>query len=110
MTFLNRVGGPFNSKIGIAAQFQFELKLVELKMELELNEYPGIEIENWNCFVFFSFFFATVTAALNQPSPNFSFDRGGHNLSCDWLLMQQECLTLRNQLSTMTKTKLFITE
>ena len=30
---------------------------------------------------------------VNRPLPNFSFDRGGHNLSCDWLLMQQECLT-----------------
>ena len=24
---------------------------------------------------------------VNQPFPNFSFNRGGHNLSCDWLFM-----------------------
>ena len=29
---------------------------------------------------------------VNQPFPNFSFNRGGHNLSCNWLLMQQACL------------------
>ena len=28
---------------------------------------------------------------VNQPFPNFSLNRGGHDLSCDWLLMQQVC-------------------
>ena len=28
---------------------------------------------------------------VDQPFPNFSFNRG-HDLSCDWLLMQQVCL------------------
>ena len=30
---------------------------------------------------------------VNQPFPNFSFNRGGHDLSCDWLFMQQGCLS-----------------
>ena len=60
---------------------ELELKLVELKMELELK---SLELE----------LFATATEALTSlPTiSKFSFNRGGHNLSCGWLLMQQVCL------------------
>ena len=61
-----------------------ELELKSLELELELK--TGIE------------FLATATIPRehllgNQPFPNFSFNRGGHDHSCDWLLMQQVCLS-----------------
>ena len=47
----------------------------------------GIENRNWN-------FLQLLLQQLlvNQPFPNFSFNRGGHNLSYDWLFMQQVLL------------------
>ena len=75
----NQGWGQSNSGIGIAAQYELELKLVELKMELELKSLElelelktGIEL------------FATATEALTSlPTiSKFSFNRGGHNLSC----------------------------
>ena len=75
-------------------QLELELKLVELKMELELKSLE-LELELELELKTRIDFFATATTALtivNQPFPNSSFNRGGHNLSCDWLLMQQVCL------------------
>ena len=116
---------------------ELELKLVELKMELELKSLE-LELELKTGIEFF----ATVPQHLlvNQPFSNFNFTRG-HNLWCDWLLMQQiylltswdiapcgvvtkdygegtlfplsrqrpeglKMVTIKNQLTTMTQTKL----
>ena len=71
---------------------ELELKLAELTMKLELK---SLELELKPVIDFF----ATANCyrniyylLVNQPFPNFSFKRGGHNLSYDWLLMQQVCL------------------
>ena len=77
------------TRVGVNPIPELDLKLVELKMylelkslELELELKTGIEL------------FATATEALTSlPTiSKFSFNRGGHNLSCGWLLMQQVCL------------------
>ena len=68
-------------------ELELELKLVELKMELELKSLElELELELKTGIEFF----ATVPQHLlvNQPFSNFNFTRG-HNLWCDWLLMQQ---------------------
>ena len=44
----------------------------------------GIENRNW---IFWQLLLQQLL--VNQPFPNFSFSRGGHNLSYDWLFMQQ---------------------
>ena len=61
-------------------ELELELKLVELKMELELKT---LELE-LNFLQLLS-----QQLLVNQSFPNFSFNRGAHNLSCDWLFMQQ---------------------
>ena len=72
-------------------ELELELKLVELKMELELK---SLELELKTGIGFFcNCYRSTYYLLVNQPFPNFSFKRGGHNLSCDWLLMQQVCLS-----------------
>ena len=50
-------------------------------------ENSGIWIENWN-WIFLQLL--PQHLQVNQQFPNFSFNRG-HNLPCDWLLMQQGC-------------------
>ena len=70
-------------ELELELELKMELELKSLELELELELKTRIE------------FFAIATTALtivNQPFPNSSFNRGGHNLSCDWLLMQQVCL------------------
>ena len=79
--FRTRQGsGQFNSGIGIAAQFQFQ------NWNWNWNWWNWKWNRNWK----------PQHPIVNQPSPNFSYNRGGHNLSCDWFLMQQECLRLGN--------------
>ena len=46
----------------------------------------GIEIEKWN----WIYWLLPQHLLINQQFPNFSFNRG-HNLPCDWLLMQRGC-------------------
>ena len=71
---------------------ELELKLVELKMEFELKSLE-LELELKTGIGFFcNCYCNTYYLLVNQPFPNFSFKRGGHNLSCDWLVMQQVCL------------------
>ena len=54
---------------------------MELKMELELKTLE-LELE-------FNFLqLLSQQLLVNQSFPNFSFNRGAHNLSCDWLFMQ----------------------
>ena len=65
-------------------EFELELKLVELKMELELKTQ---ELELKTGIVNF-LQLLPEHLLVNQQFPNFSFNRG-HNLPCDWLLMQQ---------------------
>ena len=48
----------------------------------------GIENRNW---IFLQML--PQNLLVNKPFPNFSFNKGGYNLSCDWLLMQQACLS-----------------
>ena len=78
--------GQFNSGIGIAGQFQFR--------NWNWNWWNW----NWkpwnlNWIPELSFLQLLLEHLLvNQPFPNFSINGGGHNLSCDWLLMQQVCL------------------
>ena len=50
-------------------------------LELELELKTGIDFLQW----------LPQHLLINQPFPNFSLNRGGHDLSCDWLLMQQVC-------------------
>ena len=76
-------------RVGVNSIPELELKLVELKNGIGI-EIPGIGVENRNWF--FCNCYCTYYLLVNQPFPNFSFKTGGHNLSCDWLLMQQVCL------------------
>ena len=64
----------------VELKMELELKSLELELQMELK--TGIEL------------FATATEALTSlPTiSKFSFNRGGHNLSCGWLLMLQVCL------------------
>ena len=59
-------------------ELELELKLVELKMELELKT---LELELELELNFLELLLQQLL--VNQPFPNFSFNRGGHNLSCD---------------------------
>ena len=97
-TFCMQGWGQFNSGIGIAAQFQFQFQNRNWNWnwwnwKWNWNWKPWNWNWNWNPKLNF---FATDTAAftswprvVDQPFPNFSFNRGGNNLSCDWLFMQQ---------------------
>ena len=70
-------------------ELELELKLVELKMELELKTLElELELELKTGIEFF-LQLLLQQLLVKQPFPNFSFNRGGHNLSCDWLFMQQ---------------------
>ena len=73
-------------------ELELKSRELELKTRIEIGgiengigiEIPGIGIENWN-WIFCNSYHVT----------NFSFNRSrrGHNLSCDWLLMQKVCLS-----------------
>ena len=76
-----------NSGIGIG----IEIGGIENGIGIEIPGIGiGIGIENWN-WIFCNCYRSTYYLLVNQPFPNFIFKRGGHNLSCDWLLMQQVC-------------------
>ena len=81
--------GQFNSGIGITAQFQirnWNWNWNCWNWKWNWNWKPW----NWNWEPELNFLQMLPQQLLvNQPFPNFSFNRGGHNLSCDWLLMQQ---------------------
>ena len=83
--------GQFNSGIGIAAQFQFQFRNWNWNWnwwnwKWNWNWKPW----NWNWKLELIFLQLLPQQLLvNQPFQNFSFDRGGHNLSCDWLIMKQ---------------------
>ena len=87
--------GQFNSGIGIAAQFQFQFRNWNWNWnwnwwnwKWNWNWKPWNW--NWNWKPELNFLHLLPQQLLvNQPFPNFIFNRGGHNLSCDWLLMQQ---------------------
>ena len=75
-----------NSNSGIGIGIGIEISWIENGIGIEnpgIGIGIGIGIENWN------WIFCNCYRSNNQPFPNFSFNRGGHNLSCDWLLMQQ---------------------
>ena len=80
--------GQFNSGIGIAAQFQFQF------WNWNWNRWNwkwnwNWRLWNWNWKPKLIFLQLLPHHLLvNQQFTNFSFNRG-HNLPCDWLLMQQ---------------------
>ena len=86
--------GQFKSGIGIATQFQFQFR----NWNWNWNWWNWKWNWNWNPWnwnwkpelIFLQLL--PQHLLVNQPFPNFSFNRGGHNLSCNWLLMQQVCL------------------
>ena len=84
--------GQFNSGIGIAAQFQFQFRNWNWNWwnwKWNWNWKPWNWNWNWNWKPELNFLQLLLQQLLvNQPFPNFSFNRG-HNLSCDWLFMQQ---------------------
>ena len=92
----NQGWGQFNSGIGIAAQFQFQFRNWNWNWnwnwwnwKWNWNWNPW----NWNWNPELNFLQLLPQHLLvSQPFPNFTFNRGGYNLSCDWLLMQQVCL------------------
>ena len=68
-------------------ELELELKLVELKMELELKTLElELELELKTGIEFLQLL--PQQLLVSQPFPTFSVNRGGHNLSCDWLYMQ----------------------
>ena len=76
-------------------ELELELKLVELKMELELKSLE-LELElELKTGIYFFLQLLPQHLLVNQPFRNFSFNRGGRNLSCDWLLMRQVCLLFK---------------
>ena len=89
----NRVGGQFNSRIGIAAQFQIQFRnwnwnwnWWNLKWNWNWKPWNW----NWNWKPELNLLqLLRQQLLVHQPFPNFSFNRGGHNLSRDWLFMQQ---------------------
>ena len=89
--------GQFNSGIGIAGQFQFQFRNWNWNWnwwnwKWNWNWKPWNWNWNWNWKLELIFLQWLLQHLLvNQPFPNFSFNRGGHDLSCDWLLMQQVC-------------------
>ena len=86
--------GQFNSGIGIAAQFQFQFRNWNWNWNYwnwkwNWNWKPWNWNWNWNWKPELNFLQLLLQQLpVNQPFPNFSFNRG-HNLSCDWLFMQQ---------------------
>ena len=79
-----------NSNSGIGIGIGIEISGIESGIGIEIPGIGvGIGIENRN-WIFLQLL--PQHLLVNQPFPNFSFKRGGHNLSCDWLLMQQVCL------------------
>ena len=84
--------GQFNSGIGIAAQFQFRnwnWNWNWWNWKWNWNWKPW----NWNWKPELNFLQLLPQQLLvSQPFPNFSFNRGSHNLSCDWLYTQQVLL------------------
>ena len=89
--------GQFNSGIGIAAQFQFQFRNWNWNWnwnwwnwKWNWNWKPWNWNWNWNWKPELNFFQLLPQQLLvNKPFPYFSFNRRGHNLPCDWLLMQQ---------------------
>ena len=65
-------------------ELELGLKLVEFKMELELKT---LELELKTGIAFLQLL--PQHLLVNRSLQKFNFDRGGHILSCDWLLMQQ---------------------
>ena len=95
---LSRQGwGQFNSGIGIAAQFQFQFRNWNWNWnwwnwKWNWNWKPWNWNWNWNWKPELNFLLLLQQLLVNQPYPNFSFNIGGHNLSYDWLFMQQVLL------------------
>ena len=94
--------GQFNSGIGIAGQFQFQFQFRNWNWnwnwwnwKWNWNWKPWNWNWNWNWKPELNFLqLLPQHLHVNQPFPNFSFNhvnRGGYDLSCDWLLMQQVC-------------------
>ena len=89
--------GQFNSGIGIAAQFQFQFRNWNWNWnwwnwKWNWNWKPWNWNWNWNWKPELNFLLLLQQLLVNQPFPNFSFNIGGHNLSYDWLFMQQVLL------------------
>ena len=84
--------GQFNFGIGIAAQFQFRNWNWNWNWKWNWNWNPWNWNWNWKPELIF-LQQLPHHLLVNQPFPNFSFNRRGHNLSCDWLLMQKVCLS-----------------
>ena len=84
--------GQFNSGIGIASQFQFRFRNWNWNWNWwNWNWKPWNW--NWNWKPKLNFLQLLPQHLLvNQPFPNFSFNTGGHDLSCDWLLMKRYVL------------------
>ena len=86
--------GQFNSGIGIAAQFQFVLGNWNWNWNWNWRNWKwnwNWKLWNWNWKPELNFLQQLPQNLLvHQQFPNFSFNRG-HNLPCDWLLMQQGC-------------------
>ena len=89
--------GQFNSGIGIAGQFQFRnwnwnWNWNWWNWKWNWNWKPWNWNWNWNWKPELNFLqLLPQHLLINQPFPNFSFNREGHDISCDWLLMQQVC-------------------
>ena len=90
--------GQFNSGIGIAGQFQFQFRNWNWNWNWwnwrwNWNWKPWNWNWNWKPeLIYLQLLLQHLL--VNQPFLNFSFNhvnRGGHDLSCDWLLMQQVC-------------------
>ena len=95
----NQGWGQFNSGIGIAAQFQFQFRNWNWNWnwnwwnwKWNWNWKPWNWNWNWNWKPELNFLLLLQQLLVNQPFPNFSFNIGGHNLSYDWLFMQQVLL------------------
>ena len=82
--------GQFNSRIGIAVQFQFRnwnWNWNWWNWKWNWNWKPWNW--NWNWKPELNFLQLLLRQLLvHKPFPNFNFNRGGRNLSCDWLFMQ----------------------
>ena len=85
--------GQFNSGIGIAVQFQFQFRNWNWNWNWNWWNWKwnwNWKPWNWNWKPELNFLQLLPKQFLvNQPFPNLSFNRGGHNLSCHWLIMQQ---------------------
>ena len=94
--------GQFNSGIGIAGQFQFQFHNWKWNWKWNWNWKPWNWSWNWKPWNWSWNWKPELNfpqllpqhLLVNQQFPNFSFNhvnRGGHDLSRDWLLMQQLC-------------------